>query len=376
MPDDLKIAVIGGGYMARAHSVALAALPVYVDDLPFQPIREVICDATGDLAAEAARRFGYNRSSGDWRAVVEDPDVDVVDVVLPNDLHLEVVEAALAAGKHVTCEKPLANTAAECAHLLAAAEKAGVVHQTGLNWRLAPAVQQARRLIEDGTIGEIRDFRGFWLADFGADASSPMTWKYRKESAGSGSLGDTGSHVIDFARYLAGEFASVVGLSRIHVPERTPAGGGAPEPVDVEDDAAFLAEFTGGAYGYVQLTRSSPGRKNHCGFELHGSKGSVVFDWERMNELRVYDSRDAKDRQGFRTVLMGPAQPYGGQFWRVPGYQIGFGETKVLQFMELVRAIGGQGDVQTSFLDGLRAKQVEEAVEASIDTRAWTEVAR
>lgn len=371
---ELKVAVIGGGYMARAHSVALAALPVYIDDLPLHPVRELICDIDEEHAADAARRLGFNRHATDWRAAVEDPGIDVVDIVLPNHLHLEVVQAAIAAGKHVTCEKPLANTATDSAEVLAAAEKAGIVHQMGLNWRLAPAVQFARHLVEDGALGELRDFRGFWLADFGADASSPMSWKYQKAHAGTGVLGDTGSHVIDFARFLLGEFASVCGLSRIHVPERTPSGGGAPQPVDVEDDAAFLAEFVGGSYGYIQLTRSSQGRKNHCGFEIHGSHGSIVFGWERMNEIQVYDARDSKANQGFRTILLGPAHPYGGLFWRVPGYQIGFNETKVLQFMELVRAIDGSGTVQTTFADGVRLKEVEEAVEASIATRSWRDV--
>ncbi|MBD0734718.1 Gfo/Idh/MocA family protein [Streptomyces sp. CBMA29] len=372
----LRIGIIGGGYMARAHSVALANLPVYVEGLPLEPVREVICDATDELARAAAEAFGFRRWSSDWRAVVEDPEVDVIDIVLPNAMHHEVVLAAIAAGKHVTCEKPLANTAAQAEEMTRAAQRAGIVHQIGLNWRLAPAVQQARRLIDDGTIGEVRDFRGFWLADFGADDTAPMTWKYSRAGAGSGALGDTGSHVIDIARYLVGDFDSVVGLSRIHVPyRRDPATGEAVE-VDVEDDSAFLAEFTGGAYGYLQNTRSSPGRKNHCGFELHGTKGSLVFDWERMNELNFYDSRDPKDRQGFRTLLMGPAHPYAGHFWRVPGYQIGFGETKTLQFLELVKAIAGDGQVQTGFEEGLRAKQVEEAVEASVEARAWQQVPR
>jgi predicted dehydrogenase len=370
---ELKVAIIGGGYMARAHSVALAALPVYIPDAPARPVRELICDVTDELAEAAARDFGFHRWTSDWRAAVTDPDIDIVDVVLPNAMHHEVVMAALAAGKHVTCEKPLATTTEDCLDLLHAADTAGVVHQVGLNWRLAPAVQQARRLIDDGTIGEIRDFRGFWLADFGYDDSAPMTWKYSREGAGSGALGDTGSHIIDIARYLVGEFSEVVGIERTHVPERRWPDGST-GVVDVEDDSAFLAEFENGAYGYVQNTRSSPGRKNFCGFELHGSKGSLFFDWERMNELQFYDSRDPKDRQGFRTLLMGPAHPGAGNFWRVPGYQIGFGETKVLQLLELIRAIEGEGEVQTGFLAGLRAKQVEDAVVASVADRAWSRV--
>jgi predicted dehydrogenase len=372
---ELRVGIIGGGYMARAHSVALAALPVYAQQ-GVQPVREIICDVTDELAEKAARDFGFRRWTSDWRAVIDDPRVDVIDIVLPNAMHHEVVMAALAAGKHVTCEKPLASTLEESVEMAEAAERAGVVHQIGLNWRLAPAVQQARRLIDDGSIGEIRDFRGYWLADFGSDASAPMTWKYTRAGAGSGALGDTGSHIIDMARFLVGEVDQVVGLSRIHVPERFYPGADEPTAVDVEDDSAFLAEFEGGAYGYIQNTRSSPGRKNHCGFELHGSLGSLYFDWERMNELQFYDSRDPKDRQGFRTLLMGPAHPYGEHFWRVPGYQIGFGETKALQFLELVRAIEGGEPVSTSFVDGVRAKQVEDAVESSVGSRRWESVPR
>lgn len=371
----LNVAIIGGGYMARAHSVALAQFPVYMGDAPYVPVRKLICDVTDELAEKAASEFGFERWTSDWRAAVSDPEIDVVDIVLPNAMHHEVALAAIAAGKHVTVEKPLANTVEQCRELVEAAADAGVVNQVGLNWRLAPAIQQTRRMIDDGTLGEIRDFRGFWLADFGADATAPMTWKYQRSAAGSGSLGDTGSHIIDIARYLVGDFREVVGIERIQVPARTWPDGRS-GTVDVEDDSLFLAEFADGAYGSLQNTRSSPGRKNHCGFELHGSLGSVYFDWERMNELQFFDSHDPKDRQGFRTVLMGPAQPYGAHFWRVPGYQIGFGETKTLQFLELFRAIDGGEPVQTSFLEGLRTKQVEDAVVSSVQTHGWTEVDR
>lgn len=371
---DLKFGLIGGGFMGKAHSVALANLPMYVWPPPAYPVREVIAEATDELAADAQRRFGFNRATSDWRTVVEDPDVDVVDVVLPNHLHREVVLAALEAGKHVICEKPLAPTPEESKEMLDAANSAGVVHQTGFNWRLTPAVLQARKLIDDGTIGEVQDFRGFWIAEFGMDPSMPMTWRFQRATAGSGALGDLGSHTIDFARYLVGEITEVVGVERTYIGERPLADAQGTAKVDVDDSTAFMARFEGGAHGYIEASWASRGRKTHAGFEIHGSEGSLYFDWERMNELKFYDSRDAPDRQGFRTILVGPEQPHGQHFWPLAGYQIGYPDTKVIQFLDFLNAVTGNGEVQTNFEDGWYSSLVEHAVTQSTGNGTWTKV--
>jgi len=372
--EDLSFALIGGGFMGKAYSLALADLPIYCSPLPLRPVRELVVEATDELAADAQARLGFNRASSDWRSAVEDPDVDVVTVLLPNHLHHDVVLAALAAGKHVICEKPLAPTVEEAREMAEAAAAAGVVHQTGFNWRLTPAVLMARKLIEDGTIGEVRSFRGEWLADFGGP-ELPMTWRFQRATAGSGALGDLGTHVIDWARFLVGEITDVVSLSRTYTTQRALPDGGQ-GTVDVDDDTSLLVEFEGGAHGSMHFGWAVPGRKSYAAFEIVGSAGSVLFDWEHMNELRLYDSRDPGDRQGFRTVLVGPGQPHGEHFWPIPGYQIGYAETKVVQLLELLRAVAGEAPVSTSFDDGVAVAEIGQAIQRSWETRGWVEVER
>ncbi len=369
----LKFAVIGGGFMGKAYSLALANLPMYVWPCPAMPVREIIAEATPALAGEARTRFGYERATADWREAVNDPAVDAVVILTPNHLHREMALEALAAGKHVVCEKPLAPSADDAREMLSAAERAGVVHQTGFNWRLTPAVQQAKKLIDDGTIGQVRDFRGHWLSDFAFDDSLPMLWRFKRKTAGSGALGDLGSHVVDFARFLVGEIEAVCGVDATYTKVRTRADG-APEEVDVDDTTAFLARFAGGPHGFMEASWATPGRKSFAGFELHGSLGSLSFDWERMSELRFYDSRDPVDRQGFRTILVGPGQPGGEHFWPIAGYQIGYADTKVLQLLDFIGAIVEGRAPQTTFSDGLAAVRLEESVIDSCNSGGWVSV--
>jgi predicted dehydrogenase len=369
----LKFAVIGGGFMGKAYSIALANLPMYVWPCPVAPVRELVAEATPELAEEARERFGYARSTADWRQAVNDPAIDVVVVLTPNHLHREMVLEAVAAGKHVICEKPLAPNADDAEEMLRAADRAGVVHQVGFNWRLTPAVQQAKRMIDDGTIGEPRDFRGHWLGDFAFDDSLPMLWRFKRATAGSGALGDLGSHVVDFARCLVGEIAAVSGIDATYTRTRLDANG-KPDEVDVDDATAFLARFAGGAHGFLESSWAAPGRKSFAGFELHGSRGSLAFDWERMNELRFYDAGDPGDRQGFRTILVGPEQPGGQHFWPIAGYQIGYADTKLLQILDFVEAIVEGRAPQTTFADGLAAVRLEEAVIESCRSVVWVTV--
>ena len=370
--DELRFALIGGGFMGKAHAAALATLPIYAWPPPFLPVRAVVAEATDELAEEARIRLGFERASSEWRTVLEDPDVDVVDVVLPNHLHHDVVLAALAAGKHVICEKPLATSVEGCREMSEAADAAGVVHQVGFNWRLTPAVLLARKLIDDGTIGQVRNFRGYWLGDFGGP-DLPMTWRFRRDTAGSGALGDLGSHIIDFARFLVGEITEVVSDRRTYVAERALDDGGM-GAVDVDDDTTAMLRFDTGALGYLQASWAAPGRKSAAGFEITGSEGSLAFDWERMNELRVYDSRDPIDRQGFRTVAIGPQHPEAEHFWPLPAYQIGYADTKVIQLLDFLRAVAGEGEVQTGFRAGLAVAEVEHAIQQSWEQSGWVQV--
>lgn len=374
---DLKFAVIGGGFMGKAHSIALATYPMYVWPTAYYPQRELIVEVNDALAAESRQRFGFNRAGTDWRQAVEDPEIDVVDVLVPNVLHYDVVMAAIEAGKHVICEKPLALDAERARRMADAAEAAGIVNQVGFNWRLTPAIQLAKKLIDEGAIGEIRSVRSFWLGEFFNDPSVPLVWRFQKEQAGSGALGDVGSHAIDFSRFLAGEITEVQGVQQYFIKERPLPGGEGTGAVEVDDATAFMVRFESGATGYIESSWAAPGHKSDAGFEITGSTGSLSFTWERMSELRFYDGRDAADRQGYRTILVGPPHPYGEHFWPVPGYQIGYSDTKVIQILDFIQAVSGEKAApQTTFRDGLRSTLVEEAVMESARTGQWTKVAR
>lgn len=371
----LNFAAVGAGFMGKAHSLALAAYPMYVWPTELMPRRSLVIEATDELAETSRVRFGYDRAGTDWREAVEDPDIDVVDILLPNVMHREVAVAALEAGKHVICEKPLAVGVADGRAMVEAAAASDRVDQVGFNWRLVPAVQHARNLISEGAIGEVRSIRSFWLGDFFASADVPMLWRFDRAQAGSGALGDVGSHAIDFARALVGDISEVNAVQRTYVTERDHADGSGTSTVDVDDSTAFLAEFASGAHGYVEGSWASPGNKTHAGFEVQGSAGALKFDWERMNELQFYSDADPVDRKGFRTILMGPDQPQGEHFWPVAGYQIGYAESKALQIHDFLRAVAGEKPApETTFADGLACMLVEEAVQRSAETRSWVKV--
>lgn len=372
---ELNFAVIGGGFMGKAHSIALASFPMYAWPAPAMLNRELIVEINDELAQESQKRFGYNRSGTSWQQAVEDPDIDVVDILLPNNMHYDVVKAAVEAGKHVICEKPLAIDSATARTMADLAEKAGVVNQVGFNWRLTPAIQLAKKLIDEGAIGEVREFRGRWLGEFFNDPSVPLVWRFQKDQAGSGALGDIGSHVIDFAHFLVGDIVSVFAVQNTFVTERPLLSGKGVGKVDVDDSSTFMLRFASGADGIVDASWAAPGHKSDAGFEVRGTTGSVRFSWERMSELEFYDGRDSSDRQGFRTILVGPPHPFGELFWPVPGYQISYSDTKVIQLLDFANAVTGKTKKpQTTFRDGLKSTLVEEAVMESAAKRAWVDV--
>jgi predicted dehydrogenase len=383
---DLNVGLVGGaGFMGKAHSIAWATVPMYCWPAPVMPRRYAVAEMTEGLAKEASVRYGFERSYVGYEKLLADPKVDVVDICLPNYLHKEAVLAAINAGKHVICEKPLANDAADCKELLEAAEKAGILHQVGFNWRLPPAVQLAKKLIEEGELGQILDFRGFWLSEWGIDPDVPVSWRFEKSKCGSGSLGDIGGHIIDYARYLVGEFTEVSAVAETYIKERPlPGGGGAygskgheeraMGKVDVDDNVAFMARFDNGGYGYLEATRFSPGRYNYAGFEIHGMKGSLFFNWERMDEIQFCSMADPAGQHGFRTIYPGPQQPGGDLFWPIPGYQISYADTKMLQMLDFCRAFADGKKVQTTFFDGWKNAEVIDAVLKSVEQHAWVQV--
>ncbi|RUA26569.1 MAG: gfo/Idh/MocA family oxidoreductase [Actinobacteria bacterium] len=383
---DIKIAMIGGGFMGKAHSLAYSAMPMFFWPAPARPVKHVVVDATEDLARTAADRYGWNTSSSSWEAVINDPEVDLVDIATPNNLHAEIAIAAAEAGKHVICEKPLAPTSAEALQMLEAVERAGVVSAVAFNYRRTPAVALAKKYIDEGAIGRILNFRGTYLQDWSADPDSPLSWRFQKKIAGSGAVGDIGSHVVDIARYLVGEISAVNSITSTYIAERPlqtsgfDALGGASKSdgprgaVDVDDEAISLVRFHNGAVGSIEATRNAWGRNNFITFEIHGTEGSIFFNYENRDELQVAFKSDPADRRGFRTVYTGPNTPYGEALWPIPALGIGYGETKIIEAHDVIKAIVDGSRVRPDFADGYAAALVDDAILESGQSGEWVKI--
>jgi len=347
----------------------------------------VLVDVNAAAAAEGARRLGFDGSSTDWKSVIVRKDIDVVDIVTPNDSHAEIAIAALQAGKHVICEKPLARTGPEAKTMADAAKKAGVINMVAFNYRRTPGVAMARKLIEEGRIGKILDFRGTYLQDWSADPNGPLSWRFQKKVAGSGTVGDIGTHVIDFARYLVGEIAGVNAMVHTYIKERPvqsgtidklgasdKSGEGKKAAVDVDDEMMTLLKFQNGAVGSIEATRNAHGRNNFLTFEIHGTKGSIAFNYERMDELQVMFADDPADVRGFRTIYTGPNHPYGQGLWPIPGLGIGYGETKIIECHDFFQAIVTLKQPSPNFEDGYRVSLIADAILESGKSERWVEV--
>lgn len=383
----VNIGMVGAGFMTKLHSIAYASYPMYFDPAPVRPMLHTVCDVSEERATAAARRFGYASTAVGWEPVVADGNVDMIDITTPNDAHKDVAIAAARAGKHVYCEKPLARTVAEAHEMLEAVQKAGVVHAVGYNNRCIPAVEFAKRLIDDGRIGEIYNVRAEYLQDWAIDPLVPMEWRFDAAKAGTGSLGDIGSHAIDLIRYLVGDFASVSATTERRVAgrpvaESTVLGGTrtddlaeAPRAeVTVDDSVEFIARFASGAVGMFHASRFAYGKKNTLAFEIFGSKGALQFSNDRMWELRFYDGSDSSDVQGYRTIKMGAEHPYGEAFWPIPDLGLGYADIKTIEVHHLMQAIAGKGRVMASFEDGVRALEVCEAVVQSAESGSWVDL--
>ena len=383
----LNVGLIGAGFMGKAHSLAYVAMPMFFWPAPAIPVRKTIVDVNDSIAAEAAQRFGFEKSTSDWRSVVEDPEIDIIDIATPNHLHAEIAIAAAAAGKHIISEKPLARSGDEAKTMYDAVKNAGIVHMVAFNYRRTPAVALAKKYIEEGAIGDILNFRGTYLQDWSADPDGPLSWRFQKSIAGSGSLGDIGTHVVDMARFLYGEITQVNTQLKTWVKTRPLQAGGvdklgastkdstAPRgEVDVDDEVLSLLEFQNGAIGSLEATRNAHGRNNFLTFEIHGTIGSIYFNYERRDELQVAFANDQADRKGFRTVYTGPAHPYGEGLWPIPALGIGYGETKIIETYDFVKAIMEGGEVSPNFKDGYQINLIADAMAASAQSRSWTSV--
>ena len=375
----IGIGVIGYAFMGRAHSQGWRSARSFLRPA-LEPELVALAGRDAEAVADVARRFGWKDTETDWRALIERDDVHLVDICTPGDSHAEIAIAALAAGKHVLCEKPLANTLAEAEAMAAAAERAranGVRSMVGFTYRRVPAIALARKLVADSRIGEIRHVRAQYLQDWLTDPHAPLTWRLQVERAGSGALGDIGSHIIDLTQYVTGE--RIVGVSataRTFVPERP-----LPEPdghrtgkVTVDDAVAFLARFSGGAMGTFEATRMANGRKNALRIEINGSRGSLAFDLEELNVLRFYDGTAGGEAGFTRILVTEPEHPYLAGWWP-PGHLLGYEHGFAHQAADMLNAIAEGTDPEPSFADGLAVQRVIGAVQASAARDSvWTPV--
>lgn len=384
---ELGVAMVGYAFMGAAHSQGWRTAPRFFD-LPVTPVMKVVAGRTAQGVEAAAQKLGWQESSTDWQALLTRDDIDLIDICTPGDSHKEIALAALAAGKHVLCEKPLANSVAEAQEMADAAETAaknGVFAMVGFTYRRVPAIQLARKLVAEGHLGQIRQIRAQYLQDWLSDPQAPLTWRLDKEKAGSGALGDIGAHIIDMTQFITGqEITEVSGSLRTFVTERPVAtglsglsgtAGTETGPVTVDDAAVFLANLSGGALGVYEATRFASGRKNAIRFEINGSLGSVAFDFEDMNVLNFFDSTEPAEFAGYRRIVVTEAEHAYIASWWPPGHGLGYEHGFTHQVVDLVTALANGEQPSPSFADGLQVQKVMAAVEESSNTKAgWTQV--
>jgi predicted dehydrogenase len=363
------VGMIGYAFMGRVHSQAWRSVAAFFD-VPVIPRMRVISGRSKEATEAAAEQMGWEEAVTDWREVIGRPDVDIVDICTPGDTHAEIAIAALRAGKHVICEKPLANTVAEAEAMVQAAASATGKSMVAFNYRRVPAVALARDLVAQGRIGEIRHVRAQYLQDWIVDPEFPLVWRLQKDKAGSGALGDIGAHIIDAAEFVSGQLITgVSAMTETFIKERplsegssglAAAGGSGRGIVTVDDAALFTARLSGGAVGSFEATRFATGRKNAMRIELNGSLGSLAFDFESMNELWF-----SEGGRGFERILVTePDHPYVGAWWP-PGHGLGYEHTFTHEIRDFLEAIGQGTDPTPSFADGLRVQRVLAAVEQS-----------
>jgi predicted dehydrogenase len=362
---EIGIGMLGYAFMGKAHANAFKKIPYMMYPPVAIPRLVAVCGRSEDAVAEAARRFGYEGYYTDWRKMLENDAVQVFDNGGPNDTHAEPSIAAAQAGKHVFCEKPLARTAEEAKGMLDAVEKAGVKHMVAFNYRFVPAIMQARKLIESGKLGRIYHWRAVYLQEWGMDPTMAISWRFQKDVAGSGALGDLGAHIIDLARFLVGEPKKVMGLTQNWMPER-PDGSGNLVKSDVDDGFVALMEFEGGAIGTVEASRFCPGRKNYNSFEINAEHGSIQFNLERLNELNVFwKGEDPKETQGFHNALISEGfHPYWENWWP-QGHIIGWEHSFVHEFHHFFDVIVNDKTVDpygATFVDGYRTAVICDAI--------------
>ena len=373
MKKELNIGIVGTGFMGRAHNNAWLDAPYYFD-LPFQVQRKVACDAIEDRAKPFAEKFGWQEISTRWEDLVKRDDIHVIDICSSNQSHMPIAVEAARNGKHVICEKPISRDAGEAEKMLEAVRLAGVKHMVAFNYRRVPALVLAKKMIKEGKIGDIRHFNAVYYQDWLVDPEFPYVWRHDVRESGSGAHGDMNAHTVDLARFLVGEFQAVCGQEKIFIKERPVPGSKKREKVTTDDAMVFLAMFRNGAAGNFTATRFATGRKNYLRLEIFGSRGSILFNLERLNELEYFSRDDVEGEQGFRNIMVTEgSHPYLDTWWP-PGHIIGWEHTFIHEMADFVTAIGRDEKIQPDFYDGLRCQQVLDAVSHSCVTGKWKSI--
>jgi predicted dehydrogenase len=377
----LGIGMVGYAFMGRAHSQAWRNVGSFFE-LPVRVDMAAVCGRDEAGVAQAAVKLGWRTHETDWRRLIERDDIHLIDVCTPGNSHCEIAIAALEAGKHVLCEKPLANTVEEAQAMVAAAQRAaskGVRAMVGFNYRRVPAASLARKMVADGELGQIRHVRAVYLQDWIVDPEFPLVWRLRAEDAGSGALGDIGAHIIDLSQFITGQRISTVSaLTETFIRERPlpdHTANGTRGQVTVDDAALFLARLDGGAVATYEASRFATGRKNALRIEINGDRGSLAFDLERLNELEFYDATAPSATQGFTRILVTePDHPYVGSWWP-PGHILGYEHSFTHEMYDLIQAIAGGTDPEPTFADGLQVQLILDAVARSAESSAgWVDV--
>ncbi|KRE70104.1 Gfo/Idh/MocA family protein [Paenibacillus sp. Soil750] len=365
----VRVGMIGYKFMGKAHSHAYRDLPFYFDT-DIDPVLQTIVGRDEANVKRAADKFGWLSYETDWRRLIERDDIDIIDIGTPNHLHAEIAIAAAQAGKHIICEKPLAMHKEQAFTMWKAAQKAGVIHMISHNYRFAPAIQYAKKLIDEGVIGDIYHVRAQYLQDWLMDADFPLVWRLKKDICGSGTLGDLMAHSIDLARFLVGEIKEVTGMMETFVKKRPVEGEPTMADVDVDDAVAALAKFENGAFGVFEASRFGKGNRNGNRLEINGSKGSLRWDMENMNTLQLYLDNDVFGMQGFRTIhCTESVHPYAGAYWPA-GHGIGYEHTFINLMHAFMQGISTDVNPFPSFEDGYRNQVVLDAIAKSASNGA------
>lgn len=383
----IGISMIGGGFMGKLHSLAFSSYPVYYYPPLLEVTKECIVDVNSEIAETSKLRYGFRRSETDWKKLLNDSKTDAIVIATPNYLHKPIALEAIKAGKHVFCEKPLAMNEHEAYEMFEAANRAGIIHAVGHNNRALSAIRLLKELIDHGELGTIYSMQMRYVQSWGLDPQAPMQWRFDASKAGTGTLGDTGSHALDIGRYLLGDYKRVISLNRTIIKERNVANGAllskipskdqiiGKQKVDVDDDIKTLVEFESGVTAILWSSRFCIGHEDSLDIEVYGSKGSARFSRERPNELEYYCGTDSEDLRGFRKIKMGPEHP-NGELWPMADLGVGYVEQKCVEYKDFFTAIAKNDPslVATSFYDGFKVCQVIDAIKQSAETNTWVTV--